>query len=1176
MDISRYKQKALDLAMIAKEKTISLIKKIIDKFRYPNGYMKCFYWLTLIAFACYIYTWVQNGMTVPLSGDYSMQEMTFLFNGYDDWHHLFKTGEFPLWDRSVFLGIDNIGANSFYYLFDPWVLILLPFPRSWLLVLQGFEFVPKMVVAGMFFYWFLSEFKLSDKVKLIGAIAFAFSGYSFGYLWFHFISSVAFLPLCFLGVERIIRKKDPRIFLIGFFLVALTSYFFFVVYLIGLFLYAIFRYLQSIKQRDYQENMAVLGVGMIAFITAILLSAFLLLPGMVTAKSMPRVTSSNTYLDSIKNASSFTELIKALFTFPSNIKHNQVTPLLNFLFMTDGCYSSNLLNVYWYDNLANSLYATTPMLLIFFVSVFDAFKRRKVSYILGAAFMALLVFTPIGFYLFSGFTVGYARYFIIPITFMIIWDCLTLSRRREIPRTYLDLSFICVIALYAISCYLMIYEVDLNPSAFKVDETYWDLKMILIILQAVWLLACYLIMRPFFHKKNFSKVMPVLMALDIIVMANATIYGHGLSSSSKDSSIPLETEIVQAIQRDEGSDFFRIMNSDVNKNNSNLPLREGYYGLSDFHSVYPFQAQDFLDRSRIPHTYRTWSMGVYNRRINLETFLGVKYYMVDRVDVSNKTISIPKALPYRKDSSGRDVYATDFDIPYGYKDITTLTEDEQDRLGVKFSDETLRLLKSDRCDKSIYINTNFIDFAFAFDSVMNTAWLSTNSGYKEYDEDYYYNQAEDYNEYPLLRMAMLDDEDFNRFVYEKKYSAGKINFFGDNYPDIQIDLNAKMKNQASTFMNSLKSYNKDYIPYDETADYSSIELPSNPIQELSLQANNSTRVKGTIYSAQWPATDRKPSGEYASCDPNDPNSQVCLSSYKNEHPWEYENGIRPADIRYDFATLKDQDGIKKEEYTKKVLYNSKVLLTFKDGKGKDALLCPEADPNDPLSGSYVSIDSNDNIEWRLFDEDDNLICFARHPYQEYKYTHGYYVDRPVKKILGIVKAGSKDAPINLHTPVIRVIRNSDYQRAIDRLKDAKIDIIDRRENRVEFSTSFNNDKFVVLNYPLSAGFTLYKISEDKNGKKKQVEVPIYKGQGGFISFEASKGDNTFILEYETPYLKIGMMATAIGIFISLIFFFFFSWNDKEKKILLGMNLRGRVERAILQEEHKYEDCEKKR
>ena len=1170
MNTALIKDKALEIIYELKESLKKTAIKVFKAFKEPGPAMKCFYILMVVANLCFIYTWLNNGFTVPLSGDYSLQEMTFIFNGYDDWHYFFRTGEFPQWDRSVFLGIDNIGGNSFYYLFDPFVLILLPFPRDWLLVLQGLEFVPKMVMAGMFFYWYLGEFKISPRNKIIGAIAFAFSGYSMCYLWFHFIDSVAFLPLCFLGIERIIREKDPRIFLVGFFLVAMTSYFFFVVYMIGVFMYAMYRYFQTIKARDYSENMSVLGTGMVSFIIAILLGLFVLLPGMFVAKSMPRVTSS-TYLQNILSAGSLKEMLHAIFTFSSSNAHNQVTPLLNFLFMADDCYYSNLLNVNWYDNLAGSLYASTPILLIFFVSVIDAFKRKKVSYIIGLFIACFLIFTPLGFYLFSGFTVAYARYFILPIFCMVTWCCLTLERRREIPRYYLDVSMVLVSVLYAISCYLMIYEIEYYSSHFTGTE--WDSKMILIVVSSVWLLVCYLLMRPFFHKKKFSAITIGLVSLNVIAMCNATIICHGTSSISKISSYDEETKIVSLLKSDEnGQDFYRIYNSTATRNNSNVPLREGYSGLSDFHSVYPYNAQDFLDRSRIPHGYHNWSMGVYNRRENLETFLGTKYYMVDRVNENEKTLSIPKAYPERKDSSGHTVYATDYDIPYGYKNILSLTDEEKKELGVDYSKETLDYLASDSCTKSVYVNTNFIDLGFSFDTVIDTSWLATNLSYKGYDDSYSYGLYEDINEYPLLRYAMLDHDDYERFLSAKKYNAGSINIYGNDNLKVDIESETTEAKKAKKFQDSIVSTNSTYVAYDSSKDYSqsSTTKPSTPI--IKMTSTGKATLKITVYAANWPATSTNASGSYAVCDPDDATNQVCLSSFKSEHPWEYANGIRPADTVYDYETLKNEDGTSGKN-TRSVLYNSKILITPVDSDGNPTVLCPEADPDDPTTGSYISIEDTDNIEWRLFDTDGNLISFARHPYVEYKRAHGYYTDRPVAKILGIVKSGSKTSPVSLSRPYIYITRNSDYQRAIDSLKEYKITVTSRSENKITFTTDYLDSRFVVLNYPYQKGFTIQEKSTDSNGKITYKDVTLYKAQGGFISFEAESGNREYILTYESPYFRLGCMATAMGLFVTALCFAFFGFMKHEEKLRDGVDLRKKFDSYILKEKYRYDDCE---
>lgn len=96
-----------------------------------------YYYLVLVGigilfFATSLFT---NYFTTPYTGDYVAQQFAFYTNGYDDWWHFFTTGEFVLYDTNTFLGASNIGSNSFYYLFDPFFMPILLFPR--VLFLKG-------------------------------------------------------------------------------------------------------------------------------------------------------------------------------------------------------------------------------------------------------------------------------------------------------------------------------------------------------------------------------------------------------------------------------------------------------------------------------------------------------------------------------------------------------------------------------------------------------------------------------------------------------------------------------------------------------------------------------------------------------------------------------------------------------------------------------------------------------------------------------------------------------------------------------------------------------------------------------------------------------------------------------------------------------------------------------
>ena len=64
--------------------------------------------------------------------------------------------------------------------------------------------------------------------------------------------------------------------------------------------------------------------------------------------------------------------------------------------------------------------------------------------------------------------------------------------------------------------------------------------------------------------------------------------------------------------------------------------------------------------------------------------------------------------------------------------------------------------------------------------------------------------------------------------------------------------------------------------------------------------------------------------------------------------------------------------------------------------------------------------------------------------------------------------------------------------------------IEHDVNSFSFKTNFTEDKFVVLQIPYDKGWSL---------KANQENVDIYKGQGGFVSFLAKKGETQYYFEY---------------------------------------------------------------
>jgi hypothetical protein len=168
-------------------KFLSFLKNINSLFYY-------FLFLIVVGLAFFGVSLFSNSFTTPFSGDYVQQQIAFYYNGYDDWHHFFKTGKFILYDENTFLGANNMASNSFYYLFNIFFLPILLFPRD--LIPQGMAILTilKMALAGLFFALYMKQLKVKDSTSKICGLAYAFCGWISWYIWFNVFTEIA---ICF-------------------------------------------------------------------------------------------------------------------------------------------------------------------------------------------------------------------------------------------------------------------------------------------------------------------------------------------------------------------------------------------------------------------------------------------------------------------------------------------------------------------------------------------------------------------------------------------------------------------------------------------------------------------------------------------------------------------------------------------------------------------------------------------------------------------------------------------------------------------------------------------------------------------------------------------------------------------------------------------------------------------
>ncbi|WP_240043712.1 YfhO family protein, partial [Akkermansia muciniphila] len=124
-------------------------------------------------------------------GDFNAQQIPF----YKMAHEAVHNGDL-LWSFKTDLGVNFIGTYSFYLIGSPffWLTVLFP---NWLVpYLMAPLLILKFAIASLGAYSYLTKFVKNKDYALIGAILYAFSGYSLCNVFFnHFLDVVALFPV---------------------------------------------------------------------------------------------------------------------------------------------------------------------------------------------------------------------------------------------------------------------------------------------------------------------------------------------------------------------------------------------------------------------------------------------------------------------------------------------------------------------------------------------------------------------------------------------------------------------------------------------------------------------------------------------------------------------------------------------------------------------------------------------------------------------------------------------------------------------------------------------------------------------------------------------------------------------------------------------------------------------
>ncbi len=706
-------------------------RRLTIQWNQPDSFLRYVFFLAFMGVMFFAYALVTNLFTIPLSGDYVLQQIPFYLNGYDDWWHFFRTGEFVLWDSSTYLGANHIGSNSFYYYLNPFFLPILLFPRA--LVPQGMAIlmIGKMVLASLTFRIYLKYQGVSETNSRLFSMAYGFSGWMVYYLWFnHFMEVAVVFPLVLLGIETLLKEKKIILLASSLFLMGITNYFFLVSTSFTAFFYAVFRYFQTLPRRSWQDSLKIIGLGFVGFLSGLLMSGFVFLPSVLVAITSDRVGGA-WYLDRLIatwTAEDWDQLWRLLTVWQNSSlteePYNKFYPLISFLFPTVSNRSSTLFRTSSYDNTISSLFMYTPLTMLVVPSLLHSIKQKKFSHFIALGILLFMLFTPITYQVVHGFTIDYGRWQIFVVTIAIAYVALQFEHRSAFKVWYFDISFAVVfgLAFYA----LAVAQANENQYFFTaLEEREW-----VAIGTLLYMIGVYLYFRKQYMSKTLTEIMKNAIFFESIIMGALIMNIHGLVSYPNriDNGLTLirdQRDVITSINR-EDDDLFRIFNLNSGES-TNLGMRLGYNGVTAFHSLYNFHVSDFNAWSHMNYNYRGWSMGYHEKRYNLDTFLGIKYYVMQNVYDSYTRSAEPNL------ETGYYDYLYQ-NVPHGFTKNYALSTELN----------------------SVYENQNFIEGGFSFDTLIRTNKIEGASIY-----DFFANTTTEVltNEEAYLTGGILDNED---------------------------------------------------------------------------------------------------------------------------------------------------------------------------------------------------------------------------------------------------------------------------------------------------------------------------------------------------------------------------------------------------------------------------------
>ena len=1064
----------------------------IKNYRLPATF---YYFLILIAIGVgfYMMMLAQNDFSLAYGGDYMAQYIPMGYHVWDYYHEWFRTGHFVLFDPDIYLGVNSFGSNAYYGLFSPFNLIIVLFPRVLVPQAMAITSIIKIACAGLFFSAYMKQaFKVKDNVARLCGIAYAFAGWGAFYLWYNNYQDIlVFFPLVLLGIENTLQKERPWLLALGVFFLAISNYVLMVSYVVCAFLYAMFRYFQTIRTRTVGGNFKVLGLGFIGFAGGIMMSALVFGPAFMATMTSPKLEMAGykELLKSYWSSKKYKEFFDLLLSWKvAPDQHNRIIPervyypILEFFFPTTTCRSLPTLELYgWdFDDICVSLWCYVPFIMFLVPALIQSFTEKKWTHIVGFALMVFTLFTPVMYYLTVGFTNGYARWTLFVVAALIAYVGIYINKIPNVPTWHMHIGF-----LFAIMGMFASWFITRKLAGTAVSNEPGFVQLGIGGLMLAGLTA-------YFGKTAKNKIVRsvgyVLTTIYFLVMLFVWFTSDmGLDMLSEPKS---------------GELTYRFLEDGVNSTNIVFIAEMLYVAvvyvvllLVRNTKVFVFIATLFVSVEAIAvGNFVTWGHG-YDGGHNNGYDTNERFrYTLKKIEDTDKSF-------YRMYTSIGDGWSTNNAFMNGYGaasffhslynfEVNDYTLWTGLRNGEKSVGGSYRNKIAD-IDNQLGIKYYVINKQkMMYNEIVNNNKENPDAFMANVPWDFTENKDLETSEYKVYENKKLNDLGY---AYDTIYSGG-LERSGVNY-DVRCVKNAlTLSNTAIAPLEDCEEIGREH------SDITITDTKPDVLDE-DKDHYQSVRYTHNVYHV----------GTWA----------------------KYYDFAKIPDIPTDFTPLYGGYYDSNETMKYFAFYTPRISgqPLFKEGTA----LYVKAGFTGSIKYNFYFIDKDNKIFMMDAHDDDTT--------DNTSYMRGFYVKRDCYALAVVGKyyqSHVRSYSLSFYQEDI-----SDYQARWDKLNAEPITNVKYSADKFTFDTNYSKDKFVVTRVAYDNG---WKLKATNNDTKVTTDMKVYKGNGGFVSFVAPKGSYSYTMVYETPYLKLSYVVSAVSFMTFFASLLGYHYYQEKKRI----------------------------